>query len=242
MRAPIQAVAVIIPAHDEEADVDAAMHSVSAAAKCSGLPTVAVMVLDACTDRTEEVVRHRMQDDRSVEWLCVAAAVRRASSSREVGLQSIVAVMADRCAFDRIAVLSTDADSVVPRSWVVDHVRHLDVGDDAVAGVVDLAPDPGDVSYELWRAEYTALFRPDGWHPHVHCANLAVRLDVLIAAGGFGHLKRAEDIDLWRRIQALTTTTVRCDQASIVRTSHRLEGRVDGGFATALRQFRPALH
>ena len=75
--------------------------------------------------------------------------------------------------------------------------------------------------------------------PHVHCANLAVRLDALDGVGGFGHQRRAEDIDLWQRLRR-AGFSVRADSTSVVTTSARLDGRVSGGFATALASaYRP---
>lgn len=236
--APIEAVAVIVPAHDEAAVVGAAMQSLSRSAQQSAVPVTAVMVLDSCSDDTGAIVRSHIRTDRSIEWLYVSTRCRRASSSRDAGLTTIAEHLQGRCPTSRVAVLSTDADSVVPTDWIVDHIGRLDAGADAVAGVVDLASESNELCYERWRAEYTTLFRADGTHPHVHCANLAVRLDVLGAAGGFGDLSRAEDIDLWRRMGALPTTRLRSDQTSVVRTSARLDGRVVGGFATALGQFR----
>lgn len=239
MKAAIEVAAVIIPAHDERNDVVATLASLSSAADAAVIPVIGVLVLDACTDGTREVVDDFFSHDRSTDWHCVETRRRCASSSRSDGLSIVANLVAQDFAADRVAVLTTDADTEVPRNWILDHVRRLDDGADAVAGVVDLASAAdADLSYESWRAEYTTLFRGDGTHPHVHCANLAVRLDVLVAAGGFGHLARAEDIDLWRRLKEMPEVRLRSEQASVVRTSQRLDGRVVGGFATALQQFR----
>lgn len=236
MRSPIRVVGVVVPANDEEDEMQYTVASLTAAARRVDVPVIAVVVLDACTDGTGDVVRRHVEADDGVDWHCISTHWRRASSSRQSGLEHLVTSLDGRVAPRHVAVLSTDADTVVPSDWIAHHVGRLDEGDDAIAGIVDLAREGDDaLSYDDWKTEYSTRFRADGSHPHVHCANLSVRLDVLLAAGGFGHLARAEDIDLWKRLRSSTGARIRADQRSVVRTSRRLDGRVSGGFATALR-------
>ncbi|MGB3735626.1 MAG: glycosyltransferase [Ilumatobacter sp.] len=237
----IERATVIVPAHDEQDRIVSAMRSLCRAAERSSIPVDGVIVFDACLDATRSVAVQFAESETPMSWTFLEVSRRRASSSRGDGLAHVVDHFSGCVPFDRIAVLSTDADTVVPVDWIRDHVMRLDDGDDAVAGVVELDGDESDdLCVASWRSEYRTLFSSDGTHPHVHGANLAVRLDALVAAGGFGHQSRAEDIDVWNRLKNVPGVRLRSDQTSVVRTSARLDGRVVGGFATALQQFRTA--
>lgn len=238
-RSAIRAVVVIVPAHDEQALLAAALDSIERAATHQDRVVSGVLVLDSCTDDTEEVGRSFVHATRAVNWTMAATTVRRASSARQHGLDVCLATIGG-FAHDSVAVLSTDADTVVPVDWISTHVALLDSGLDAVAGVVELAPEARtDLDYDAWFAEYTSNFGLRGHHPHVHCANLSVRLDMLLHAGGFGHAHRAEDIDLWDRLARVPGARRSSNRVSVVETSHRRDGRVVGGFASALAQFQP---
>ncbi len=232
---------VVVPAHDEVERIGLTLDSIERAAahREVRIPVSAIVVLDTCADGTDGVVLSHMDAGGPVEWHLVEAAVRCASSARQAGLDELVGSLPRSVAPSRTAVLSTDADTEVPHDWITRHVTALDSGLDGVAGIVDLELAPGsDLGLDAWRCEYESSFRVDGSHAHVHAANLCVRLDSLLAAGGFGHLRRAEDIDLWRRLRSIDSVRLRSDRSIVVRTSDRDDGRVDGGFATALARFR----
>ncbi len=240
-RLPIEHVVVVLPAHNEEDRIAATLSSVGRAADESPVPVSIVVVLDSCTDSTADRVRTFPGSPYSARVSTVVADVRRASSARQRGLDHYVGdfgTCAGGVPPNRVAVLSTDADTTVPCDWVNRHVTLLDAGFDAVAGVVELDSDDSGLERDRWWDEYRSGFTDDGGHPHVHCANLAVRLEQLMSAGGFGHARRAEDIDLWRRLGMLPDTSLLQTRESVVRTSSRRVGRVDGGFATALQQFQ----
>ncbi len=174
-------------------------------------------------------------------WTVTVTTARRASSARQHGIDCYLRALDSTSPLEAVAVLSTDSDTIVPSDWISIHIGLLESGFDAVAGIVELDAgvdegdlDHGDLDHAEWFDEYTAHFRPDGHHPHVHCANLSVRLDTLRRAGGFGHAHRAEDIDLWRRLARVPGASLSANTSSVVRTSHRRDGRVVGGFATAL--------
>lgn len=236
--ATIDEVVVVVPAHDEQDRLAAALDSIEQAASHQDRTVSGVLVLDSCTDDTDIVGRSFVEGGGVVNWTMVATAARRASSARQFGLDVHLGTD-DGFAHNRVAVLSTDADTLVPVDWIAVHVGLLESGLDAVAGIVELAAEAqADLDHAAWFAEYTSNFRLGGHHPHVHCANLSVRLDALLAAGGFGHADRAEDIDLWNRLAQVPGALRSSTQASVVRTSPRRDGRVVGGFASALEQFR----
>lgn len=228
---PLRRVAVVVPAHDEEERIGDALRAIERSACRQPLTVEVVVVLDACTDRTAQVVRSRRPE--GVERHVVTTSVRCAASARHVGFGYL-----ERAARHDCAVLSTDADTVVAPDWIERHVAGLDAGLDALAGTVELDGRAGErLDLRRWRLDYERLFANDRRHPHVHAANLSVRLDVLRAVGGFGHRQRAEDIDLWDRLRRHPSVRIGSDHTLTVRTSHRLEGRVVGGFATALGRF-----
>ena len=62
------------------------------------------------------------------------------------------------------------------------------------AGMIVITAEKGGTFRETYE------IRPDGSHPHVHGANLGVRADAYLRAGGWADLRTAEDHDLWRRL------------------------------------------
>jgi hypothetical protein len=122
----------------------------------------------------------------------------------------------------------------VPADWISCQLEYAANGASAVAGVVsvDSITHRGhDRTGELM-ADYLAM--PDGTHAHVHGANLGVRADAYVDAGGWPQLALAEDHCLWLRIKARGWPVIAAS-ASIVCTSGRLVGRAMGGFADTLR-------
>jgi cellulose synthase/poly-beta-1,6-N-acetylglucosamine synthase-like glycosyltransferase len=78
-------------------------------------------------------------------------------------------------------------------------------------------------------------FGLDVTHPHVHGANLGIRADAYLDAGGWSDLALAEDHCLWGRVRACGWR-VASSVACVVTTSGRLNGRAQGGFADTLRK------
>ena len=174
------AVAVVVPARDEEALLPACLDSVAEAvvALRREHPDVrarVVVVLDACRDGSAQVVAGRPG---------VAAVTTRARCvgvARGVGVEAASAWAAAAGAGD-LWVASTDADSVVPPHWLTSHLRWAQAGIGLVVGTVE--PRPGDLSpaaLAAWHARHTTA---DG-HDHVHGANLGFSLDAYRSAGGF---------------------------------------------------------
>lgn len=235
----IDTVAVVVPARNEVDRIESALASVHHAVRHlppDGPEVRVVIVDDASSDGTAACATRaleRLAVDHTVAS-CVAGAASRA---RQVGVDL---VMASVTRWDRCWLLSTDADTRVARDWILRHLAHAADGALAVAGIVDLIDDE-DASDFLgrWRSDYGATLDGSGSHPHVHAANLGVRLDVLVRAGGFGELERAEDLDLWRRIRAIGIEPV-ADTGIVVETSGRRLGRVAAGFAHALASLYPA--
>jgi hypothetical protein len=142
----------------------------------------------------------------------------------------------------RTWLLSTDADSTVPPSWVVNHLRFAESGSDAVAGTVGLDAtgrlDPSvlrryarvvDAGFETAGSGCGDA----GGHRHAYAANLGVRASAYLDVGGFPPVASGEDHALLHRLRRAGYWIARPTDLR-VRTSARLDGRARGGLADLL--------
>ncbi|MCG7286487.1 glycosyltransferase [Cellulomonas sp. ACRRI] len=227
-RPRVTRVLVVVPVHDEEELLAACLGSVAAAADGAGVPVDVVVALDDCHDASARLAR-------AAGVRTVAVRARAVGAARAAGIGAGLA----RCADDPGAVwiACTDADTVVPPHWLRTHRALADAGADVVVGTV--RPDPRDLTprqLAAWRATRVPG-RPNG---HVHGANLGVRADAYLRAGGFAPVVEHEDVDLVGRLRADPATVVRASDEVDVVTSGRTVGRTPGGYAGYLRGAFPA--
>lgn len=247
MSGPIARIAVVVPARDEEellpsclAALDVArrrlldgVRALSSAAASEGdvpgLDVRVVIVADRCTDDTEAIA------------LAAGATVVRSShglvgAARHQGILAALAqAQADGIDPTRVWIAGTDADTIVPSSWLTRQVAFADAGLDVLVGTVT----PAHVAPEVLRAWQSRHVLTEG-HTHVHGANLSFRGSAYLQLGGFaavgvhedaGFVARLRDSDLrWR-----ATDTLR------VATSGRLSSRVEAGFAGYLADLAEGL-
>jgi GT2 family glycosyltransferase len=219
-------VGVVVPANDEEDRIEACLAAVAAAADHAGQPVVTCVVADRCRDATAERAR-AMGVDVAVNTL-----PRRIGAVRNIGFHRVLARLG--AATERIWLLSTDADTLVPPTWVLDHLRHAEAGAHAVAGAVDLDDPDGLPPDALARYSTLVAAGITGLtHEHVYAANLGVRADAFEQVGGFPAVACGEEHALLRRLrrgglQVVSPNDVRA------RTSARTEGRASGGLADLL--------
>ncbi|WP_243073959.1 glycosyltransferase family 2 protein [Microbacterium sp. SS28] len=232
MNRRVDAIAVIVPAHDEEQLIGACLASIGIAARAArhAVDHLSVWaVLDACTDRSADIAR-----DAGVELLAVDA--RSVGTARATGVRAAL----DRLVGirpDRIWTAHTDADSVVPVNWLTHQLSLARRGVDVVVGTV--RPDFRDLDasqIEAWLATHT----PGAANGHVHGANLGIRANVLLDAGGFTDATVHEDVWLIDEIRARGGRLAATDGAW-VRTSGRQVGRAPDGYARYLREDLVAL-
>lgn len=230
-------VVVVVPARDEEQLLPRCLASVEVAlagVRPLGVQGSVVVVADSCTDRTAEVAAR-------AGAVVVQAVCGRVGAARAAGVATALA-LADEDP-SRVWLAHTDADSAVPRHWLLEQLRHAATGADAWVGTVRLAdesdgepvpPERRD-AVDRWVAAYAALLLPDRTHDHVHGANLGVRADAYLAAGGFDPVGLHEDRVLAARLRAAGRPVV-TSTAEPVATSHRWDGRIaEGGVAHDLR-------
>ena len=211
--------AVIVPAHNEEHELDVCLRSVIRAARwpaLGGESVLIVVALDACTDTTASVARRVGVDT-------VVVNARNVGAARAAGAARALAVGARWLAF-------TDADSRVARNWL--HAQ-LSLHSDAVCGTVEVQ-DWGAYGDTL-RGHYAATYHDVDGHRHIHGANLGVSADAYRRAGGFKPLVSSEDVALVRALEASGANIAWSAQPRVVTSARRAFRAPDGFGATLLR-------
>ncbi|MFD3792907.1 Glycosyltransferases involved in cell wall biogenesis [Streptomyces sp. LaPpAH-199] len=237
--APPVAVAVVIPARDEEALLPAALASVRAAAGHPGVgatPVLTVVVADTCTDATAAVAR-------AAGAQVVPVGFRNVGRSRAAGVLTALSFFGD--VPGPVWIASTDADSTVRPDWLAHQLARAAEGWDAVVGTVtaDRWPPGKPHLAARYHRLYETTRPPSGrpWHhPHVHGANLGVGSRAYTAAGGFPPAALDEDrglVDALERTGARILRTADCP----VSTSTRTTPRAQGGFGDHLANLERAV-
>ena len=219
----IEAVGVVVPAHDEEALLPACLTALRRATRQVGVPVQVLVAADSCTDRTAAVAR-------ACEALVIEIGARRVGAARAAGMRELLRLMAgpDPAA---IWLATTDADTVVPSSWLERQVAHAERGWDVVLGTVtvtDWSEHPPHVP-AAFAARYAS-----GDRRHVHGANFGIRASAYRAAGGFRPLRSAEDHALVAAAAQAGCSVLRAEDVT-VETSGRRQARAPDGFGHLLR-------
>lgn len=221
-------IGIVVPAQNEEASIEPCIDSIRrSCAAAQLLDYWIVIVADSCTDDTVPRARRALNGVGEI----IESDAKSAGSARRLGVDAALAHFSDKD-LRQIWLANTDADTLVSRDWITVQLRLADAGIAAVAGIVKLEEGGALAVHEIYRSTY--LTRPDGTHGHVHGANLALRADAYVDAGGWAHRALAEDHCLWDRLKR-RGWRLSSPVASVVVTSARLIGRARGGFADTLR-------
>jgi Glycosyl transferase family 2 len=224
----IDAIAVVIPVNNEADLLPSCIAGVREAERYSRLahPEVTVMVcfaLDRCTDGSADITQ-------AAGYLVIRPKAHGVGCARRDGTAAALRALGG-FANHRIVIASTDADSVVPSNWLTHQIDLVNEGADVILGAVRPNDDDlDDERREAWERTHTfgqAL-------GHVHGANLGIRADFYLEAGGFAPVLEHEDVDLVARAAACGAT-LRPTADHCVMTSGRLAGRTSGGYAGYLR-------
>jgi cellulose synthase/poly-beta-1,6-N-acetylglucosamine synthase-like glycosyltransferase len=227
-------IAIGIPAHDEGAHIDRALHAVLRAAP-DGLPVVIVVAADSCRDETAAIARTRMSRvPRNVQTRVVSIDARCAGIAREAACRAADALLRLQVGAPEARwIATTDADTVVPADWLETHCRWAAHGADAVAGLVrvdPLDPLPRTVRRMIERELDAHASSP---HPHVFGANIGMRAAWWYAVGGFPPIPVGEDQLIIQRLRAAGARVMAVSD-SVVTTSGRLDPRAPAGFGAHL--------
>jgi cellulose synthase/poly-beta-1,6-N-acetylglucosamine synthase-like glycosyltransferase len=225
---PLWSIGIVVPAQNEEASIEQCIRSIRCSCETAQLHEYwIVIVADSCTDDTLPRARRAVEGIGEV----LECDAKSAGSARRLGVDAALAHFNDKD-LRKIWLANTDADTLVPRDWITVQLKLADAGIAAVAGIVKLDEGGSPAAHELYHATY--LTRPDGTHGHVHGANLALRADAYVDAGGWAHRALAEDHCLWSRLKR-RGWRLSSPVSSVVVTSARLIGRARGGFADTLK-------
>jgi glycosyltransferase involved in cell wall biosynthesis len=221
----IEAVGLVVPAHDEEDLLPGCLTALRRAAGQDGPRLVhTVVVADACRDRTA-------QQARAAGAEVIEIQARRVGSARAAGFTAALR-LARGTDPGRVWLATTDADTLVPPHWLARQIGYAEAGWDAVLGTVtvsDWSGHPGQVP----DAFATRYAHDTGSHPHVHGANLGVRASAYLAAGGFPALRTGEDHALVAALEAAGRPILRSTDIT-VETSARRQPRAPHGFGHLL--------
>lgn len=211
-------IGVVVPVHNEEQLLKSCIESLLAAAIHQGLDNEEVrilIVLDDCTDMSLHIAQaHGV--------MTLPCSHRNVGKSRAYGAEHLLAVDARWLAF-------TDADSVVPGSWLTDQIR---MNVDAVCGLVEVN-DWSEHSQRV-RERYHANYRPVDGHRHIHGANLGVSSRAYRKAGGFKPLSAHEDVQLVADLER-SGANIMWTASNRVTTSARKNCRCREGFGDYLK-------
>lgn len=213
-------IGVVVPAHDEEADIGETVAALLVAAAHPALRGEAVevlVVLDNCSDATGPIARFAGARTLAID----ACNVGRA---RAAGADQLLDEGARWLAF-------TDADTRVSPEWLL---RQLELDADAVCGSIGVDDWSAHGTHaDALRAHFTRTYTDADGHRHIHGANLGVSAAAYVRAGGFPALACSEDVAL---VEALKETGARIawSAAPRVSTSARHNARARGGFGDTL--------
>ncbi|WP_282358005.1 glycosyltransferase [Pseudomonas sp. PS01303] len=212
-------IGILIPAHNEEDLLDECLSAALRASKhglLAGERVDVLVVLDSCTDRSEQIVS-------KYPVLSLNIKARNVGQARATGARMLL---------ERGArwISCSDADSRVADDWLV---AQLGLGADAVCGTVTVERwhESFDKAAQI---RYHSHYRAGDGHRHIHGANLGISADAYRLAGGFEPLACDEDVQLVRQLE-LTGANIAWSHRPLVHTSARLDSRAQGGFGDYLR-------
>ena len=221
----IDHVVVVVPAHDEQELIRAALEAIAAASAAvePRVRTTVVVVANACSDRTADVARSCGASVVEVDTADVGAA-RAAGFAWAIG--------AGAGPLDTLWLATTDADSRVPPAWLSTQLAAAADGTELYLGTVAL--EPADrASFAAWARSYASASRDGTGHGHVHGASMGMSASMYVATGGFRSMECDEDVDLVTRLTA-AGARIAWDESSPVITSARLHSRAPRGVAADL--------
>jgi hypothetical protein len=233
---------VVIPVHNEDQLVGRALASlgraITHASGGGGADVGVAIVLDACRDRSGEIVAEwsRWMGRGSRSHVQVLERDQgNVGEARRMGCQALLGEWSNTAPED-IWLATTDADSEVPWNWITAQMgmrrrgAHVWVGG---VGVRDWS-DRSAATAAAWRQQYESERLP------IYGANFGIDAATYRQAGGFQGRPSGEDRALFEQAVAVGAVIHR-DPAVTVVTSGRRVARAPDGFADALNAIELAL-
>lgn len=222
VQSPPRDIVVVIPAHNERGRLPECLAGVREAADRVGIPVDVVVVLDACTDESRQVVEGPFR--------VVSINAGNVGAARAAGFARV----APRAGRDTWFA-TTDADSVVPTTWLEKQVIHHQDGFEAAVGTVRVDWRHHSGSTRRLYEQHYGRAELEVPHGHVHGANLGFRADAYWRVGGFRQLAQDEDVDLVERLER-DGARMKWDRNNSVLTSDRTDSRAAGGFGDYVKE------
>jgi GT2 family glycosyltransferase len=229
----VSEVIVVVPVHNEAELLDRCLTALGAAVASARRRAIAcdvMIVLDECTDGSADIARTH-------PFPVAHVTARTVGAARAHGVATLLARLGSADPHD-VWIANTDADSAVPANWIVSQCELAAQGADVVLGTV--RPDFADLT-PRHRRHWLDTHAPGAPAGNVHGANLGVRADVYLAAGGFDAVAEHEDVGLVARARALGARVSASDDAEVL-TSGRHVGRTPGGYAAFVRELAVELN
>lgn len=223
------AVAVVIPARDEEARIVSCLISVLEALRDVTVPWSVTVVAHRCADRTARIAGSVLDERGAVvaDWSShVSQARARGAAEAMARLQHVPP--------SGIWLLSTDADSTVPPDWARKILALVTGGAAAIAGLAEI--DSLHLLAPAARSAYLEVIRSGihgATHRHAYAANLAVRADAYLSVGGWPHVRVGEEHALLSALDRAGWPVLRTTDL-VVSTSGRIHARARGGLGDLL--------
>jgi cellulose synthase/poly-beta-1,6-N-acetylglucosamine synthase-like glycosyltransferase len=226
-------VGIVVPAHNEADRIDRSLATVRRALEHACLQRVAieiVVISDSSTDTTADRARQALRKQDSV----LEIDRQNAGAARLAGFDLLLSA-SEGLPSETVWLATTDADTLVPRDWIMRQLRWWRRGADAVAGMV--APlswwEQTSTVQQRYEVHMSSLGTGQG-HPHVHGANLGVTRDAYCAAGGMPPISSGEDRAFCNSVKAVGRKVFHVSDV-VVETSTRRKGRAPDGFSCLLR-------
>lgn len=222
-------IGIAVPAHNEQAMLEACLASLLAAARNPALDGEAVcvcVVLDACGDGSAAIVdaQRAAFAAAGVALDCMEVDARQVGIARAAGAARLLARGARWLAF-------TDADTRVSPHWLA---AQLCLGAEVVCGSVAVDDwSPHAQNAEALREHFARTYQDRDGHRHIHGANLGVCALAYVAAGGFSAVSCHEDVLLVKALEANGARFAWSAQPRVF-TSARTDARARGGFGDTL--------
>ncbi|MEJ6550654.1 glycosyltransferase [Corynebacterium sp. USCH3] len=184
----VAAISVVMPVHNEASTVAPAVRAIIGASRKVNLPVTLTVVFDRCTDSSEAQVDELRAACVQPEIRTLSGYFPHVNAARNAGVADAAVWGASAgVALGCHWTAHTDPGSLVPPHWL-SHLRDAaDAGHDLVIGVVHPTDD------ETPHAVLPGQARP----------SLGVRLDTLLAVGGFADTATDGDLATVRRLKEL---------------------------------------
>jgi glycosyltransferase involved in cell wall biosynthesis len=229
---------VVVPARDEQDTIGGCLEAL-AEQTVPREEFETLVVLDACSDRTAEVVAEHAAGT-GLRLRTIPGPGRGAGAARRAGMEAAAAQLSGRP--DGL-IACTDADSRPAPDWLERQLAHTARGARVVAGLIELEPEdqaslPDAVLARRERDAAARLRRvrrldPDADHHHFAGASIGITASTYEEVGGLEPLTALEDAAFAARLHEHGIAIVRPADVR-VRTSARPDGRAARGLSVDL--------